>query len=196
MERGAAAAAAAAVAGANNILPAAEHPGAPKLTALSRYRALVLDSTYQPIDVVNWQRAICMEIATKVDVLEYYEDVTVKAPRDEFLLPVSGPGLWGVLFCCPATSHCTTCCSALLGHCSSCTAAARRAGCMHSVACACRPAPPTSGLPPQAVLRVPSHRRQRTGVRISLNRYNIFRRDSFQWWVLLRGGRRRGWARQ
>lgn len=48
---------------------------------------MVLDSTYQPIDVVNWQRAICLEIATKVDVLEYYEDITVKAPSDEFLVP-------------------------------------------------------------------------------------------------------------
>lgn len=57
------------------------------LTMLNRCRALVLDSTYQPIDVVNWQRAICLEISTKVDVLEYYDDVTVKAPSDEFLVP-------------------------------------------------------------------------------------------------------------
>ena len=36
---------------------------------------------------MNWQRAICLEISTKVDVLEYYDDVTVKAPSDEFLVP-------------------------------------------------------------------------------------------------------------
>ncbi len=39
--------------------------GARPLTVLNRYRALVLDSSYQPIDVVNWQRAICLEIATQ-----------------------------------------------------------------------------------------------------------------------------------
>ena len=36
------------------------------LTAISRYRALVLDSSYRPIDVVSWQRAICLGLFNKV----------------------------------------------------------------------------------------------------------------------------------
>ena len=57
---------------------------------------------------------------TQVDVLEYYEDVTVKAPRDEFLVP--------------------------------------------------------------AVVRVRYFsKRGLKGVRVSLNRHNIFLRDNFQW---------------
>ena len=35
------------------------------LQVLSRYRALVLDSAYRPIDVVNWQRAICMDLLVR-----------------------------------------------------------------------------------------------------------------------------------
>lgn len=33
-----------------------------------RCRALVLDSSYRPIDVVNWQRAICLDLFDKVQV--------------------------------------------------------------------------------------------------------------------------------
>lgn len=52
----------------------------------NKYRALVLDSTYQPIDVITWQRAICLELFDKVDVLEYY-DMYVKSAYDQHLLP-------------------------------------------------------------------------------------------------------------
>lgn len=37
--------------------------------SFSACRALVLDSSYRPIDVVNWQRAICLDLFDKVDVL-------------------------------------------------------------------------------------------------------------------------------
>ena len=56
------------------------------LQVLSRYRALILDSSYRPIDVVNWQRAICMDLLSKADVLEYY-DATVSSVSAEFFLP-------------------------------------------------------------------------------------------------------------
>lgn len=32
----------------------------------ARCRTLVLDSSYRPIDVINWQRAICLTIFDKV----------------------------------------------------------------------------------------------------------------------------------
>ena len=38
------------------------------LTQLTNYRALVLDSSYRPIDVVNWQRAICLDLFDKVEI--------------------------------------------------------------------------------------------------------------------------------
>ena len=34
-----------------------------------RCRALVLDSSYRPIDVVNWQRAICLDLFDKAGLL-------------------------------------------------------------------------------------------------------------------------------
>lgn len=33
---------------------------------LASCRALVLDSSYRPIDVINWQRAICLDLFDKV----------------------------------------------------------------------------------------------------------------------------------
>jgi 5-methylcytosine-specific restriction endonuclease McrA len=37
------------------------------------YRGLVLDISYKPIDIINWKRAICMDIFQKADVLTYYD---------------------------------------------------------------------------------------------------------------------------
>lgn len=38
------------------------------LSVVSRYRTLVLDSSYRPIDVVSWQRAICLDLFDKVSL--------------------------------------------------------------------------------------------------------------------------------
>ena len=38
------------------------------LSSFNRYRALVLDTSYRPIDIVNWQRAICLDLFDKVSV--------------------------------------------------------------------------------------------------------------------------------
>lgn len=56
------------------------------LSSFNRYRALVLDTSYRPIDIVPWQRAICLDLFDKVDVLEYY-DALVHSARAEFMIP-------------------------------------------------------------------------------------------------------------
>ncbi|KAK9815294.1 hypothetical protein WJX72_001172 [[Myrmecia] bisecta] len=56
------------------------------LAAVNRCRTLVLDSSYRPIDVVNWQRAICLDLFDKVDVLEYY-DMYVRSSKDQHYIP-------------------------------------------------------------------------------------------------------------
>lgn len=49
--------------------------GALPLSAnLGRFRALVLDSGYRPINVVSWFKAVMMEELGKVDVLTYYDN--------------------------------------------------------------------------------------------------------------------------
>lgn len=68
-------------------------PGPRSPHVLSRYRALVVDAAYRPIDVVNWQRAICMDLMEKAEVLEYY-DATVCSPSIEFYLPAVMKTRW------------------------------------------------------------------------------------------------------
>lgn len=50
------------------------------------FRALVLDSSYRPIDVISWQRAICLDLFNKVDVLEYYEH-QIRSAYDIHFIP-------------------------------------------------------------------------------------------------------------
>lgn len=53
---------------------------------LSKFRALVLDVSYRPIDTVPWTRAVVLDFFDKVDVLEYYNSF-VRSARDRHLLP-------------------------------------------------------------------------------------------------------------
>jgi len=52
----------------------------------STLRTLVMDVSYTAVDVVSWQRAICLDILEKVEVVEYYES-TVKSSNAEFQIP-------------------------------------------------------------------------------------------------------------
>ena len=51
------------------VADAAHRAATQAANSFSACRALVLDSSYRPIDVVNWQRAICLDLFDKVDVL-------------------------------------------------------------------------------------------------------------------------------
>ncbi|XP_043690495.1 uncharacterized protein LOC122641353 isoform X1 [Telopea speciosissima] len=53
---------------------------------LDCFRGLVLDTSYRPINVVCWRRAICLEFREKADVLEYY-DQTVNSSSGSFYIP-------------------------------------------------------------------------------------------------------------
>ena len=44
---------------------------------------LVLSCSYQPVDRISWQRAICLWVLEKVEVLEEYEDREVISARDD-----------------------------------------------------------------------------------------------------------------
>lgn len=54
---------------------------------LSKFRTLMLDQSYRPIAVVNWQRAVSMDWMSKVDVLEYWQGVSVASASSSFDLP-------------------------------------------------------------------------------------------------------------
>ena len=53
---------------------------------LDSHRALVLNSYYEPIRVVNWQRALVLVLADKVDILEEYE-VEAHSVNQSFAIP-------------------------------------------------------------------------------------------------------------
>uniref|UniRef100_A0A803MN23 HNH nuclease domain-containing protein n=1 Tax=Chenopodium quinoa TaxID=63459 RepID=A0A803MN23_CHEQI len=46
----------------------------------------LLNTGFQPVNVVCWKRAICLEFTEKADVLEYY-DQTVNSPNGSFNIP-------------------------------------------------------------------------------------------------------------
>ncbi|KAG0590535.1 hypothetical protein KC19_1G107100 [Ceratodon purpureus] len=52
---------------------------------LQIFRALVLDLSYRPVNVVNWKRALCLEILEKADVLEYYDQAILSTQRAYYL---------------------------------------------------------------------------------------------------------------
>lgn len=55
-------------------------------TPLDHLRTLLLDSSYRPIKIITWQRAICLCIESKVQVVETY-DRMIRSPTQEIALP-------------------------------------------------------------------------------------------------------------
>jgi 5-methylcytosine-specific restriction endonuclease McrA len=53
---------------------------------LSLSRALVLNSSYQPIKLTSWQKAICLWFQGKVEVLEYHSG-SARSASNSFRLP-------------------------------------------------------------------------------------------------------------
>eukprot|EP00793_Prasinoderma_coloniale_P003917 PRCOL_00006758-RA len=62
-------------------------PSGDALRSLASVRTLVLDVSYQPVDVIPWQRAICYELFDKADVIEYYDNHIVRAPSAIYQVP-------------------------------------------------------------------------------------------------------------
>lgn len=54
--------------------------------ALGQVRALVLNSSYQPVKMIGWQRALLMWFQGKVEVVEYHT-VVARSPHAEFSIP-------------------------------------------------------------------------------------------------------------
>ena len=61
-----------------------------KRSSLTIYcKILLLNSIFpsRPISVVNWKRALVMEMLAKAEVLEYYDDIGIQSVNDVFPLP-------------------------------------------------------------------------------------------------------------
>jgi len=49
-------------------------------------RALLLNSTYEPLGVVDWKKAVRLSCLEKVEVLEYYP-IVLRSAREDFFSP-------------------------------------------------------------------------------------------------------------
>ena len=50
-------------------------------------RTLVVDMSYQPVQIVCWQRAITLVLAARAEVLEEHHDVKIHTVSNEFPVP-------------------------------------------------------------------------------------------------------------
>lgn len=56
-------------------------------SALSSARVLVLSSSYEPVRIVPWQRAMLLYLSEKIEVLENYGDLMVHTVSQAFQVP-------------------------------------------------------------------------------------------------------------
>lgn len=54
---------------------------------LTSARSLLLNSSYEPMRIVSWQKALIMWFQDKVDILEYHHSVFARSARTSFQLP-------------------------------------------------------------------------------------------------------------
>jgi len=50
-------------------------------------RTLLLDNTYLPVRVINWQKAMILLFTGRAEILHAYEDIQIHAPHTSFILP-------------------------------------------------------------------------------------------------------------
>ena len=55
--------------------------------ALSSVRVLLLDASCRPARCISWQRAMCLDILGKVDILEFYHDREVRSSSGSYPVP-------------------------------------------------------------------------------------------------------------
>jgi 5-methylcytosine-specific restriction endonuclease McrA len=53
---------------------------------LERYRVLLLDKAFRPLRALNWRRAMLLDLAGRVEVLQYYDRV-VRTPSTAYPMP-------------------------------------------------------------------------------------------------------------
>lgn len=51
------------------------------------WKTLVLDKSYQPVEIISWTEAITLLVLGKAEIVEEYEDVEIRSARLTFKLP-------------------------------------------------------------------------------------------------------------
>jgi len=58
-----------------------------KLEVFVNFKTLLLDASYQPINIISWMKAIELLLAGKVEVVDEYSDVPIRSPNLTLKLP-------------------------------------------------------------------------------------------------------------
>lgn len=58
-----------------------------KLSQLDEHKILVLDIAYQPVGIIDWERAMYLQLSNKAEVLNTYEHLSINSPTQSFACP-------------------------------------------------------------------------------------------------------------
>lgn len=50
-------------------------------------RTLLLDSSFSPVEVIDWKRAIILLLTGRAEAIDNYEDISIRSPRLSLQLP-------------------------------------------------------------------------------------------------------------
>ena len=50
-------------------------------------RTLLLDSSFSPVEVIDWKRAIILLLTGRAEALDCYDDINIRSPKLSFQLP-------------------------------------------------------------------------------------------------------------
>jgi len=50
-------------------------------------RTLLLDSSFSPVEVIDWKRAIILLLTGRAEAIDCYDDISIRSPRLSFQLP-------------------------------------------------------------------------------------------------------------
>ena len=50
-------------------------------------RTLLLDSSFSPVEVIDWKRAIILLITGRAEAIDSYDEINIRSPRTTFQLP-------------------------------------------------------------------------------------------------------------
>jgi 5-methylcytosine-specific restriction endonuclease McrA len=51
------------------------------------YKALLLDSSYYPIQIIDWKKAMILFFTGRAEVVEHHEDINIRSTSESFRLP-------------------------------------------------------------------------------------------------------------
>lgn len=51
------------------------------------YKALLLDSSYYPIQIIDWKKAMILFFTGRAEVVELHDDINIRSTKDSYRLP-------------------------------------------------------------------------------------------------------------